>query len=55
MVINLFFQTLQQQYPMCILGTQAMNPNIGHTTILINYQIIWSQLITPIILVKLMC
>jgi hypothetical protein len=32
-----------------ILGTQAMNPNIGHIIILVNYQTIWSQPITPIV------
>jgi hypothetical protein len=37
---------------MSIVGTQAMNPNIGHTTILVNYQTIWSQPITPIVLSK---
>jgi hypothetical protein len=35
-----------------VLGIQAMNPNIGHTTIPINYQATWSQLVTPIILDK---
>jgi hypothetical protein len=33
-----------------VLGSQAMNPNIGHTTIPINYSTIWSQLVTTIIL-----
>jgi hypothetical protein len=33
----------------CTLGNQAMNPNIGHTTIPVNYQTTWSQLVTPII------
>ncbi len=32
-----------------ILGTQAMNPNIGYTTLFVNYQTTWSQPITPII------
>ncbi len=32
-----------------ILETQAMNPSIGHTTILVNYQTTWSQLVTPIV------
>jgi hypothetical protein len=36
------------------LGNQAMNPNIGHTTIPVNYQTTWSQLVTPIITSKLM-
>jgi hypothetical protein len=31
-----------------VLGTQTMNPNIGHTIIPINYQPIQSQLVTPI-------
>jgi len=35
-----------------ILGTQAMNPSIVHTTIPINYQTTWSQPITPIVLSK---
>jgi hypothetical protein len=35
-----------------ILGIQAMNLGIGHTTIFVNYQIIWSQPITPIVLGK---
>jgi hypothetical protein len=33
-----------------VLGSQAMNPNIGHTTIPINYSTISSQLVTTIIL-----
>jgi len=32
-----------------ILRTQAMNPSIVHTTILVNYQTTWSQPITPIV------
>jgi hypothetical protein len=35
-----------------ILRTQAMNPSIVHTTILVNYQTTWSQPITPIVLSK---
>jgi hypothetical protein len=35
-----------------ILRTKAMNPSIGHTTIFIKYQTIWSQPITPIVLRK---
>jgi hypothetical protein len=33
-----------------VLGTQAMNPSIGHTIIFVNYQPTWSQPITPIVL-----
>jgi hypothetical protein len=32
-----------------ILRIQAMNPSIGHTSILVNYQTTWSQLVTLII------
>jgi hypothetical protein len=32
-----------------VLGTQAMNLNIGHTVIPINYQITWSYFVTPIV------
>jgi hypothetical protein len=32
-----------------VLGTQAMNLNIGPTTIRVNYQTTWSQFVTPII------
>jgi len=32
-----------------VLGTQAMNPNIDHMVIPVNYQITWSQLIRPIV------
>jgi hypothetical protein len=32
-----------------ILGTQTMNPSIGHTIIHVNYQTTWSQLVTPIV------
>jgi hypothetical protein len=35
-----------------ILRTQAMNLNIGHTIVPINYQTTWSQLVTLIILGK---
>jgi len=35
-----------------VLGTQAMNPSIGHTIVPINYQKTWSQLVTPIVLGK---
>jgi hypothetical protein len=35
-----------------ILGTQTMNPNIAHTTILVNYQTTWSQPVTTIVLGK---
>jgi len=35
-----------------ILGTQAINPNIGHMAVLVNYQTTWSQPITPIVLGK---
>jgi hypothetical protein len=35
-----------------ILGTQAMNPSIGHIIILVNYQTTWSQYVTLIILSK---
>jgi hypothetical protein len=35
-----------------VLRTQTTNPSIGHTTILVNYQITWSQLVTPIALGK---
>jgi hypothetical protein len=35
-----------------ILGTQAMNPSLAHTTIHVNYQTTWSQLVAPIILGK---
>jgi hypothetical protein len=31
------------------LGTQAMNPSIGCTIVLVNYQTTWSQPITPIV------
>jgi hypothetical protein len=37
---------------MSILGSQAMNHNIGHTTIPINCKTTWSQLVTSIILGK---
>jgi hypothetical protein len=33
-----------------VLGTQAMNLSIGHMIVLVNYQTIWSQPITPIVL-----
>jgi len=33
-----------------VLGTQAMNPNIVHTTIHVNYQTTQSLPVTPIIL-----
>ncbi len=32
-----------------ILKTQAMNFNIGHTVVPVNYYTTWSQLITPIV------
>jgi hypothetical protein len=32
-----------------VLGTQAMNPSIGHMVVLINYHTTWSQPITPIV------
>jgi len=32
-----------------ILGTQTMNPSIGHTTIHVNCQITWSQFVTRIV------
>jgi hypothetical protein len=32
-----------------VVRTKAMNPNIIHTTISVNYQILWSQLVTLII------
>jgi hypothetical protein len=32
-----------------VLGTKAMNPGIVHTTIFVNYQLTWSQLVTPIV------
>jgi hypothetical protein len=32
-----------------ILGTQSMNPSIGHMIVLVNYRTIWSQLVTPIV------
>jgi hypothetical protein len=32
-----------------VLGTQAMNPSIGHIVVFVNYQTTWSQPITPII------
>jgi hypothetical protein len=32
-----------------VLGTQAMNPNIGHMAILVNDQTTWSQRVTPIV------
>jgi hypothetical protein len=35
-----------------ILGTQAMNPSIGHTIVPNNYQITWLQPITLIVLGK---
>ncbi len=38
-----------------ILGTQTMNPNIGHTIIHVNYQTTWSQTITPIVSSKPVC
>ena len=34
---------------MFIIGIQAMNPNIGHRIIHVNYHTIWSQLVTPIV------
>jgi hypothetical protein len=38
-----------------ILRTQAMNPSIGHTTILVNYQTTWSQPLHQLYHVKLVC
>ncbi len=35
-----------------VLRIQAMNPSIGHIAIHVNYQTIWSQLVTPIVLGK---
>jgi hypothetical protein len=35
-----------------VLRTQTTNLNIGHTTILVNYQTTWSKLVTPIALGK---
>jgi hypothetical protein len=35
-----------------ILWIQTMNHGIGHTTIHVNYQKTWSQLVTPIVLGK---
>ncbi len=35
-----------------VLETQAMNPNICHMAVLVNYQTTWSQPITPIVLGK---
>jgi len=32
-----------------VLRTQAMNPSIAHTIILVNYKTTWSQPITPIV------
>jgi hypothetical protein len=37
---------------MLVLRIQAMNPNIGHTIVPINYQTTWSQLVIPIVLTK---
>jgi hypothetical protein len=36
-----------------VLRTQAMNPNIGHTLVPVNYHTTWSQFITPIVLGKI--
>jgi hypothetical protein len=49
MFINLFFQTLQHNTNVSILGTQIMNLGIGYIIILVDYQTTWSQLVTPII------
>jgi hypothetical protein len=47
------FPTITTTIPyVFILGTQTMNLNIGHMAIPVNYHIIWSQPITPIILSK---
>ncbi len=47
---QLVFPTITIAVPnVSILGTQAMNLNIGHTAILVNYQITWSQPVTPIV------
>jgi hypothetical protein len=35
-----------------VLGIQAMNPNIVHIVVIVNYQTTWSQLITSIVLSK---
>jgi hypothetical protein len=35
-----------------VLGTQAMNHSIGHTTILVIYKTTWLQLVTSIVLGK---
>jgi hypothetical protein len=35
-----------------VLKTQATNPSIGHTSVLVNYRTTWSQLVTPIVLGK---
>jgi hypothetical protein len=32
-----------------VLRTQAMNPSIVHTIILVNYKTTWSQPVTPIV------
>jgi hypothetical protein len=51
MFINLFFPTTTIVVPnVSVLRTQAMNPNIGHTIVPINYHTIRSQPITSIIL-----
>jgi len=36
-----------------VLGTQAMNLSTSYTTSPVNYQITWSQLVTPIVLGKI--
>jgi len=32
-----------------VLGTQTMNPSIGHIIVFVNNQTTWSQLVTPIV------
>jgi hypothetical protein len=45
-----FFPTTTTIVPnVFVLRTQAMNPSISRTIILINYQTTWSQPITPIV------
>jgi len=50
---QLVFPTITIAIPnVFVLRNQAMNLNIGHMVVLVNYQTPWSQLVTPLALGK---
>jgi hypothetical protein len=49
---NVLINTTTLIHNVFLLGTQTMNPSIGYTIILVNYQITRPQLVTPIVRIK---